>query len=924
MSDRTTVHLLRHGEVHNPSGVLYGRLPGYHLSDARPADGAAGRRRGRRPRHHPRRAPRRSSARRRPRRRWPRPAALDDRHRRPGDRVDERLRGPPVRRRRRRSLERPSAWRHLWNPFRPSWGEPYKAVVARMMAAVYDARDAARGPRGGVVSHQLPIWTTRLHVEGRSFLHDPRKRQCTLCSLTSLVFDGDDLVTLRYSEPAGDLIPVEDRKAHVLGRRRRRRRGRRRPHDPPPPSSAPARRASLLRRAARGLLGCGCIGGTGDQGYVAGDGHRSPRSRRPTARRPARSAGTTLDGKQVVAGRLPRQGRRGERLGLLVRAVPRRGADAGRGRAATCGARASRSSASTPATPSTARRAGLRARATTIPYPSHLRPGRPHAARLPRHADRRTPIPSTVVIDAQGRVAASIIGEITRTDARRPGRRDVAGRGMARDRARPRRLVRRHGAVSGSLVLAIPVALVAGLVSFFSPCVVPLLPGYLSYATGLSGADLEQRAGAAGCCSARCCSCSASRSSSSSSARCPARSATGWSTYQRPDHGRARHPDDPARPRLRSGWCRGCSATCRVHRVPAVGLAAAPLLGVLFGLGWTPCIGPTLAAITTLALNEATAGRGALLSVVYCLGLGLPFILAGARLPPDARRGRLGPPPPGLGHPRRRADADRGRPAAGHRLVGPVRSATCAAWIVGFEVAGVTHLDRRGAEAGGAGVASRRPPPSAPPGAEPASSCPAGPGASSPRCARRWCCCSCWRSRRSPARSIPQQNIDAAQDRRTGRTRTRTLTPIYEQLGLFSVYDSVWFSAIYILLMVSLVGCIVPRLRVYWRGVRAAAAARAAQPDPAAGARAVRRPTRSPTRCSSAARAGCCASGATGSVDRRRRRGRRAERGYLREAGNLLFHLSVLVVLVGFALGQLFGYKGGVILVVGQRLLQHR
>ncbi len=82
-----------------------------------------------------------------------------------------------------------------------------------MMAAAADARDAARGHEAVVVSHQLPIWTTRLHAEGRRFLHDPRSRQCTLCSLTSLHYEGDELVRVSYSEPAGDLIPVRDRRA---------------------------------------------------------------------------------------------------------------------------------------------------------------------------------------------------------------------------------------------------------------------------------------------------------------------------------------------------------------------------------------------------------------------------------------------------------------------------------------------------------------------------------------------------------------------------------------------------------------------------------------------------------------------------------------------------------------------------------------
>jgi broad specificity phosphatase PhoE len=110
-------------------------------------------------------------------------------------------------------FRRPSSWKYLWNPLRPSWGEPYKDIVNRMMSAVHDAREAAAGHEAVVVSHQLPIWITRLFLERRSFLHDPRRRQCTLCSLTSLTFDDDRLLTLTYSEPAGDLIPVKDRRA---------------------------------------------------------------------------------------------------------------------------------------------------------------------------------------------------------------------------------------------------------------------------------------------------------------------------------------------------------------------------------------------------------------------------------------------------------------------------------------------------------------------------------------------------------------------------------------------------------------------------------------------------------------------------------------------------------------------------------------
>ena len=167
-----------------------------------------------------------------------------------------------------------------------------------------------------------------------------------------------------------------------------------------------------------------------------------------------------------------------------------------------------------------------------------------------------------------------------------------------------------------------------------------------------------------------------------------------------------------------------------------------------------------------------------------------------------------------------------------------------------------------------------------------------------------------------PGSVVPQADIDAIA---VGDWKSAhpTLTPVYEFLGLFSVYDSVWFSAIYLLLMVSLVGCIVPRLRIYWRGMRARPpgaprnltrlpASRRFEVDGApdevlARAERVLRGRRYRT---------VSATGEDGSVA--------GERGYLREAGNLLFHVSVLVVLVGFGLGQVYGYKGGVITVVGQ------
>ena len=181
--------------------------------------------------------------------------------------------------------------------------------------------------------------------------------------------------------------------------------------------------------------------------------------------------------------------------------------------------------------------------------------------------------------------------------------------------------------LSGSLLLALPVAAFAGLVSFFSPCVVPLLPGYLSYATGLSGADLED--GRRG----RMVLGSALFVLGFTFVFVALGTLSGalgdllWE-YMTPIS-RVLGVVTILVGLAFIGLVPWLQRDVRVHRVPAVGLAAAPLLGVLFGLGWTPCIGPTLAAVQTLALTEGTAARGALLSVAYSLGLGLPFVIAG-------------------------------------------------------------------------------------------------------------------------------------------------------------------------------------------------------------------------------------------------------------------------------------------------------
>ncbi|WP_413452054.1 histidine phosphatase family protein [Georgenia phoenicis] len=206
---RTTVHLLRHGEVHNPGGVLYGRLEGFRLSDR----GQQMARRVGEVLHgngHNLRLVVASPLQRAQETALPTARAF-------GLELgtDERLieaandfEGTTVGSQRAK-LASPRYWRRYVNPMRPSWGEPYRDQVARMTAAVGDARRRLEAEGGGealLVSHQLPIWVTRLFLERRPLWHDPRKRQCSLASLTSLTFDGSRLVGLAYWEPAADLV----------------------------------------------------------------------------------------------------------------------------------------------------------------------------------------------------------------------------------------------------------------------------------------------------------------------------------------------------------------------------------------------------------------------------------------------------------------------------------------------------------------------------------------------------------------------------------------------------------------------------------------------------------------------------------------------------------------------------------------------
>ena len=202
----STVHFLRHGEVFNPEKILYGRQPNWYLSE-------------------------RGQEMARTVAEWSKQFDLGAVLASPLQRAQETARpvaeahslpvttdpnlieatnifegkkfemGSGV-------LRHPKSWRHLTRPWIPSWGEPYELQVERMLAALFAARDAAAGKDAFAISHQLPIWILRSAVEGRRMMHDPRKRECTLASVTSFHLDAaGDIEGVSYAEPAGHLLP---------------------------------------------------------------------------------------------------------------------------------------------------------------------------------------------------------------------------------------------------------------------------------------------------------------------------------------------------------------------------------------------------------------------------------------------------------------------------------------------------------------------------------------------------------------------------------------------------------------------------------------------------------------------------------------------------------------------------------------------
>lgn len=200
------IHLVRHGEVFNPDGILYGRLPHFGLSElghqmaSLAAEDLAGRAR-------PMSALFASPLQRTQESAAPiaellqlelqsEPRIIEPRNRFEG----RQMRGPNS------ALKNPGNWLWMVNPFRPSWGEPYHSIRDRMLEAITDARHSVEGGDVILVSHQLPIWTVHLALAGKPFLHDPRSRRCSLSSITTIEWRQDRYVEVGYVEPAAQLL----------------------------------------------------------------------------------------------------------------------------------------------------------------------------------------------------------------------------------------------------------------------------------------------------------------------------------------------------------------------------------------------------------------------------------------------------------------------------------------------------------------------------------------------------------------------------------------------------------------------------------------------------------------------------------------------------------------------------------------------
>jgi broad specificity phosphatase PhoE len=212
--NRTMVHLVRHGEVDNPAGLLYGRLPDFHLSELgkEMAERVADYFRDRDVVHL------RSSPLERAQETaapvaevFGLPVVIDDRL------IEAANYFEGLRLSFDGALRHPRNWLYFRNPMRPSWGEAYTDILVRMRPAMKDAANAALGHEAVIVTHQLPIWVARSNAEGRRMVHDPRKRQCTLGSVTSFTYIDAHVTSVSYTEPAADLLRLHQTKKFVAG-----------------------------------------------------------------------------------------------------------------------------------------------------------------------------------------------------------------------------------------------------------------------------------------------------------------------------------------------------------------------------------------------------------------------------------------------------------------------------------------------------------------------------------------------------------------------------------------------------------------------------------------------------------------------------------------------------------------------------------